>query len=204
MNDSLKICLLVVATLAGTLFSVWRSGASRDWVSALALLGIAVLLAFRGDHPLRADSPFIVWLALTIGLAFGLSFPCCTPSARLGPMAIAGAVVVVAHCLLDGHVVREVNTLPLLGMFSLHKFVDGADGRILSLNSTRATLLARIALALATPVGFFMIPAGATPPIVHMALFSAVIGFNVGTAFHVIRHGFHVRALHRPASTSSH
>lgn len=197
MNDVTKILLLVAATLAGTLFSLWGGGRVRGWLGGIALLGISALLALHGDHPLRSDSPPVVWLALVGGLAFGLSFPCCTPSSRVGPMAIVGTVVIVVHCLLDGHVVREVSTVPLIGMFSLHKFVDGADGRILSLNSRAAAITARIALALATPIGFLALPPGATPPAVHLALFACVIGFNVGTAFHVIRHAFHVRALVR-------
>src|SRR5579863_7925380 len=101
MSDLIKICLLVAATLAGTLFSLWRGGSMRGWFSGVVLLGIAFLLAIRGDHPLRGDSPPGVWIALAAGLLFGLSFPCCAPTARVGPMALIGIIVVVVHCLLD-------------------------------------------------------------------------------------------------------
>jgi hypothetical protein len=192
VNDVVKIALVVVSTLLGTLFSLWKSGGVRGWISALVLLSISALLAFT-DDALLSGPPLVAWLALGVGLAFGLSYPCCVPTPRIGIYQVIGLAAVTVHCLLDGHIVREATNLALIILLCVHKFLDGADGRILSRDNRASTMVARIVLVLATPIGFLAIPGDAVAPALHASLFAGIIGLNVGTAIHILRHEAHER-----------
>lgn len=191
--DAIKLGLVVGATLLGTLFSLWKSGGVGGWFSAFVLLGISGLLAVTGEHPLGPGAPVVAYFALAIGLAFGWSYPCCIPSPRVGFYQVVGLALVTIHCLLDGHVVREATSVPLIALLCVHKFLDGTDGRILSRDNKASTLVARIALVLATPLGFLVIPGNVIPPDLHASLFASIIGLNVGTAIHILRHEAHMK-----------
>jgi hypothetical protein len=193
----LALCIIVVATLAGSFFNIWRRGATGSMLSGAALLVISGMLAFTGEHALVTSLLPTTYLALFIGLAFGLTFPCCAPRQQVGFMQLVGSLVVVVHSILDGHLVREATTTSLLALLILHKFQDGADGRLFGSDNRVVQLATRIVMVAATPIGFFLIPEAAVPVALHSGLFAAVIGLNLGSSFHLFKHALHLRhAIH--------
>ncbi len=191
-GEAVILAMVIGASVGGTYFAVWRQSRAGSIFSAALLVLISGSLAVFGGHPVGFGAPAISNLALVAGIAFGLSFPCCAPHQRIGAMQVAGGAVVLGHCLLDGHVVREVGTVWLLALLIAHKFQDGADSRLLSSDNRTVQIVLRAAVIFATPVGYLFIPEKSVNPLLHASLFAAVIGLNLGSAFHLVRHAMHV------------
>lgn len=117
----------------------------------------------------------------------------------MGALQFAGFAVVLGHAVLDGHLVREATTFSLLFLLSIHKFMDGADARILSLDRTWDAWIARAALVIATPLGFFFVPVSVSGGLLDASLFATVIGLNLGSAFHLFKHALVAHHDHSPA-----
>lgn len=190
-----ELCLLALVTLVslgGSYFVLWRNGKSGSIAGGCILMLISGTLALRGEHSLLFNINTSTCTALALGLAFGLSFPCCVPRKRAGALQLVATAVVLVHCALDGHVVREATSTPLIALLLADKFRDGADGRILSGESRSMKIAGRLVIALATPLGFLLIPESLVNPLLHNTLFAAVTGFNIGNAVHLFRHAVHL------------
>lgn len=202
MNNELTILLVATfASIAGSFFSIWRKGKAGSVVNGLTLIAISASLAVWSEHSLIGSTSLPTYLALAIGLSLGLAFPCCMPRQRVGITQVVASLIVLAHCVLDGHIIKEVSSLPLAFLLIAHKFQDGADVRLLGSDNAHVQKLFRLLLIAATPIGFFFIPEEIVNPMLHNALFAAVIGLNLGSGFHLLRHAV---TLHLHPHTHSH
>lgn len=161
-------------------------------VRGLLLVAISLLLVGTGEHSLLANPSLPGYLSLTGGMAFGFFFPCTgggSADRSLTLLRSAAFAVVIAHGMLDGHVLREMNgAWLLLALLFLHKLLDGADARLLfDRTSTSLRWLVGIVTLGATPLGYFAIPEASVNQTLHHLLFAGIIGFNMGSAMHIFR-----------------
>jgi hypothetical protein len=188
-HEMALLLLCVLATLAGSRFTLWRRGRAGSIASAGILIGISGALALAGEHPLGVHAPLSQNLAFALGLAAGLAFPCCAQNqSRAGAVQALGVVAVLAHCLLDGHVIREAGPGWITLLLVAHKFQDGADVRLFGSGSPSGQPWMRIAVIVATPLGFLLIPHGRAAEALHVPLLALIIGLNIGNALHLARH----------------
>ncbi|CAN5392180.1 hypothetical protein BH11ARM2_BH11ARM2_10260 [soil metagenome] len=191
-QDLALIAIVMTAAYSGGRFVIWRRGIVGSLVSASVLVLISGVLATTGEHPILIGAPLVVRCALALGLCFGLTFPCCAPPSRLRPLQAAASVAVLLHGVLDGHIVREATSAVLVALLVAHKLLDGADTRLLGGSGITRTVT-RIAVIVATPLGFLFVPESSVDPTLHASLFAAVIGLNFGSAAHLVRHAAHLR-----------
>jgi hypothetical protein len=181
--------LVIAASLAGTHFAAWRASVKGSICSAVLLVGISTVVALCGERHAVASPTghYLTLLSFGLGLGLGAMFPCCG-AARFGVVQGVALATVLIHCLLDGHVIREVHSGWLVVLLLAHKFQDGADGRLTSSERPVVQRLTRLAVVAATPLGYFFLPEDAVHPLLHAALFAAVVGLNIGSAWYLIQH----------------
>jgi hypothetical protein len=194
------ILVIIAATFLGTGFAVWQKTVSGSIASATLLVTICSILSLTGEHALITHLGLFSILGLALGGAMGLSFPCCSVKPKPATLQIIGFCLLFLHALADGHILHETHSALLLVALLVHKFMDGADIRILRGTDPAVARVASIAVIAATPLGFLLVPESVIPHTVHDTLFAAVIGFNLGSAIHLYRHAWEVSRASVPCA----
>lgn len=162
--------------------------------SGLILITVSILLLTTAEHSIGLNP--IHLLGLLIGVSAGLSFPCCSIDSQYPKIIqLPAFMIMLGHSVLDGHIIQEAGSILLLISLFAHKILDGADTTILTgEDNSKTKYFARTLLILSTPAGLLFIPDSLNDSILNTLMFTLVIGFNFGTAFHMFRHASKIRS----------